>query len=144
MHNNIVNGENTDIILFIDDNIYCHQVANLIIANLTKFKVINAYTGATALNLATQYDNKVKLIFLDILMPDMRGDELYKELLKNPKLKNIPIVFQSGISENSQNDITLLKSDNVHFLQKPYDKVQLLEVIDKLTNINYNQDQINK
>jgi two-component system, OmpR family, phosphate regulon response regulator PhoB len=37
------------------------------------------------------------VIILDIMMPNMGGGQVYKELVTQPELKNIPVIFFSGV-----------------------------------------------
>ena len=125
--------KNIGTILFVDDDIYCHRVADLIISNLTEYKILHAYKGSEAISLAEKYSDRIKVIFLDILMPDMQGDEMYQELAKRSSLKKTSIVLQSGLAASNPKIVKLLELPNIRFLSKPYDKTQLLEIINEST-----------
>lgn len=126
-------------ILFIDDEKICHTLADLIIPNFTPFKLISAYNGQEALDLAARYANQISLIMLDIILPDFSGYEVFKRLKQNSKLQDVPFIFQSGLSEQEENAIKDI-GGNVRMLQKPYKQDDLLDAIDKALNKLDNQE----
>lgn len=117
-----------NIILFVDDEKICHTLVDLIIPNFTEFKLINAYNGQEAIDLAKRYEDKISLVLLDIILPDISGPEIFKALRKNPKLKDVPFIFQSGLSSQEEN-IAKDTNEEVKILQKPYKQNDLLAAI---------------
>ena len=75
-------------ILIVDDTI-----ANLdiLVELLDQYDVIDATNGKDALEIAST--EKIDLILLDIMMPDMDGYEVCERLKANDKTKYIPVVF---------------------------------------------------
>jgi twitching motility two-component system response regulator PilH len=61
--------------------------------------VLSATGGKEALNRART--EKPDLIFLDIVMPDMDGFAVLRELQKDPATKDIPVVFVSSKSQKA-------------------------------------------
>jgi CheY-like chemotaxis protein len=119
-----------NIILFIDDESICHDFFNLIIKHYTKYQVLNAYSKNEAVKLLKQHHNEIYMVFLDIILQNGKGDEIYYEILESGLLKDAPVVFQSGavyIEESIQN--ILLNNYNTGIIYKPYDKLQLIEYI---------------
>lgn len=119
-----------NIILFVDDEKICHTLVELIIPNFTEFKLINAHNGQEAIDLAKRYEDKICLVLLDIILPDISGPEVFKELRKNPKLKEVPFIFQSGLSSQEEN-IAKDTNEEVKILQKPYKQNDLLAAINE-------------
>jgi len=60
------------------------------------------------------------LILLDILMPGMNGFEVLAKLKKSDKTKAIPIIFITGLNENS-NESEGLAIGAVDYIRKPFD-----------------------
>ena len=60
-------------------------------------KVDTAEGGSAALAMLekTPYD----LLFLDIMMPDLNGYEVCRQLKADPKTHNIPVIFLSALNE---------------------------------------------
>ena len=78
------------------------------------------YTGSSALKELNM--NKPKLILTDIILPDISGFEICKELKKNPKFEKIPIVYLTAIPGfKVQQRMEETKADA--FILKPFDLV---------------------
>ncbi len=63
------------------------------------YKMMVAKSGAQALK-AARSSNKPDLILLDIMMPDMDGYEVCRQLKADPETKDIPVIFVSAMSES--------------------------------------------
>lgn len=61
------------------------------------FNVINAYNGKTGLELALK--EKPDLILLDLILPQMDGFEVLRELKKSPETKNISIIILTNLEQ---------------------------------------------
>jgi len=69
------------------------------------------------------------LLISDIIMPDMTGDKLADECRKiNP---DIPVILCTGYADNL-NKSSAEEFGVSHYLQKPVESSQLLELINKL------------
>lgn len=117
-----------NIILFVDDEKICHSLVELIIPNFTEFKLVGAYNGEEALSLAKRYYSELCLVLCDIMLPDTTGYEIFAEFSKNPKLKDIPFVFQSGVP-NHESIIRRELCTNPNIISKPYKQEDLLKAI---------------
>lgn len=117
-----------DIILFIDDEKICHTLVELIIPNFTDFRLVGAFNGKQAIDLATRYSSELCLIISDILLPDINGYEIFNILRKEDKFAQVPFIFQSGLSSQEK---TLRKNINedVKIIYKPYKQPDLLQSI---------------
>jgi two-component system, cell cycle sensor histidine kinase and response regulator CckA len=80
------------------------------------YEVIEAISGADALDVLAEADGKVDLIVSDVIMPEMDGPTMYTEMLKTyPGLK---IIFMSGYPSDAF-ERTLDPKAEFAFLQKP-------------------------
>ena len=61
------------------------------------YEISVATTGASALKMANAFE--YDLILLDIMMPEMDGYAVIKQLKVNPKTNKIPVIFISALSE---------------------------------------------
>jgi CheY-like chemotaxis protein len=125
------NNQERDIILFVDDEKICHTLIDLIIPNFTKYKIVNAYNGEEAITLAKRYENNICLILSDIMLPDINGYQIYSLLKKDPKLKNIPFVFQSGLA-SQEDELRDNIKEKVDIIYKPYKQSDIINIITKL------------
>lgn len=120
-----------NMILFIDDEKVCHELANLIIQNSTNYLVVGAYNGKDAMRLAREYQDNIGLILVDIMLPDIKGYDLYQKFKQIPEIKDIPIVFQSGMVALEGELKEVLKETNVDIIYKPYNKEELINTVNR-------------
>mgnify|MGYP003961362241 CR=1 FL=1 len=59
------------------------------------FEPITAKDGVQGLEMLKTL--RPSVIILDVMMPNMGGGLVYKELVSHPELKDIPVVFFSGV-----------------------------------------------
>ncbi len=122
----IATGEET--ILLVEDDAEVRASLRSTIMRLG-YHVLEAATGAEALQVWKQHHAKVHLLLTDLMMPGgMNGLDLARQLLlKNPKLK---VVYASGYSAGipSQNkDLPL--QEGVNFIAKPFDSHKLAQIL---------------
>jgi len=118
-------------ILFVDDEIICHDVVNLVLGYTTNYKVVNTYNAAEAIILAEKFNKTLGLIFIDILLSDMNGYQLYKILKANENIAHIPIVFQSGITVQIREIRELIENQQADIIHKPYKNDELINIVGK-------------
>ncbi|RZJ39666.1 MAG: response regulator, partial [Chryseobacterium sp.] len=92
------------------------------------YEVIKAYNGRGGIQYILDNPNKIDLILLDMMMPDISGTEVIKELRKINC--EIPIIIQTASCTYS--DISkALSLGAKSFLSKPFDKKLLISVLNK-------------
>lgn len=83
------------------------------------------------------------LLTLDIMMPKRSGISLYREIRRNGRFTDLPIVFISGFTQlfevgSEKSFRALIPDPDVPlpdgFLEKPVDVDELLGLVDHLTN----------
>ena len=80
---------------------------------------VDAFTsGEEALDRMQMIDVIPDLILLDIVMNGMDGYEVLEKLKANTKLKRVPVVFLTGITDDV-NECRGLEMDVVDYLKKP-------------------------
>ena len=79
------------------------------------YKTLTAQSGAAALNLLSS--TPVSAILLDLLMPEMDGFELLRQVKEQPNLKEIPI-FVLTAKSLTREEIALLSRETQAFFQK--------------------------
>lgn len=93
------------------------------------YQVLNITEPASTLTLLVR--QKPGIILLDINMPEIDGYELCQMLHRSRKLKEIPIVMLTGRDGIVDRVRAKLVGAN-HYLTKPFDPNQLIEVVQKL------------
>jgi sigma-B regulation protein RsbU (phosphoserine phosphatase) len=74
----------------------------------------------------------IDIILLDMMMPELDGIEVLMKLKSHEKLKNIPVIMQSGIDDIEQinNALSMGVKD---FIRKPYSREILITAIENFT-----------
>jgi len=68
------------------------------------FKVIPCENGQEALKNLTSGEHDVKLVMSDIMMPTMDGLELLRQIRADEKIKSIPVILITAVSEKDYID----------------------------------------
>jgi CheY-like chemotaxis protein len=121
-------------VLVVDDEL---NVRTFIITLLetSGFKPIAAEDGVKGLELARQ--QKPSAVILDVMMPKESGIDMYRELKKDPALKDIPVIMLSAISKktffHSQKVLDRYEGETIPepaaYIEKPPEPEELLEVL---------------
>ena len=79
-----------------------------------------ALNGEKALKLLAASNELPDLILLDVIMPDMDGYEVCRQLKKDEKLKNIPVIFLSALSD-MRDKVMAFQNGGVDYIEKPFE-----------------------
>jgi two-component system cell cycle sensor histidine kinase/response regulator CckA len=131
----ILNG--TEMILLVDDEDDILDVGRSMISALG-YDVLSAGNGRQAIALYAANRNKIDIVILDMVMPEMGGMETFDSLKKiNPEVK---VLLCSGYSEGGQAAEMLLRGC-MGFIQKPFNihwlSRKIREVIDQPTHMPF-------
>jgi len=118
-------SEQKPLILIVEDDEDMAQL-NARLARRNGLDALAAYTAAEARALAR--DHSPDLFVLDVTLPDGDGLSLCREFRQN---SDAPVLFLTGRSETSDK-IMGLSSGGDYYLTKPYDKNELIAVIQSL------------
>jgi PAS domain S-box-containing protein len=111
----------SECILLVDDEEGPIEVEKLMLKELG-YSVITAENGMEAIDIYAQNSEKVDLVALDMIMPEMSGKATYEELKKiNPAVR---VLLVSGYSTNKQTE-ELFELGCRGFIQKPFDIIEL-------------------
>jgi CheY-like chemotaxis protein len=115
----------TETVLLVDDEDIIIDVGKDILKTLG-YKVLLARGGEEALIVYKKNQDKIDMVILDMIMPDMGGGETYDKLKEiNPDIK---VLLSSGYSIDGQaNEILERGCDG--FIQKPYKTGELSKKI---------------
>jgi CheY-like chemotaxis protein len=96
------------------------------------FTTVSARDGNEALS---KIDEKAPdLVALDITMPEKSGVAVYRAIKENEKLKNIPVIIITGISDEFKKFISTRKQvpPPEGYISKPVDHEDLLRMVNNL------------
>ena len=119
-------------LLIVDDEATNLKILNHILN--PEYIVYSAATGEEALVIAKE--KKPDLILLDIVMPEMDGYTVLKDLRSWEETEKIPVIFFSGLSsyEDEEKGLSL---DAVDYISKPFStKIVKLRVRNQIQIIN--------
>ena len=114
-------------ILLVDDEESLTKLIKLNLEATGHFEVAIENHGAKALKAARVFHPDI--ILLDVVMPDMEGSEVARQMKEDSLLKSIPIIFLTATvtaEEVSQSGGTI---GGINFLSKPVNVQQLIEAI---------------
>jgi CheY-like chemotaxis protein/anti-sigma regulatory factor (Ser/Thr protein kinase) len=128
-----VNGHGTEPrqILYIEDNLSNLTLVERILEHETAVSLVPAMQGTLGLELAREH--RPDLIMLDLHLPDMSGNEVLRRLKASPDTNEIPVVVLSADASKGQIG-RLMRSGASHYLTKPLDVQQFLEVVGAALN----------
>lgn len=126
MTKRVVRGTGT--LLLVDDEDIVIGVGEQMLKTLG-YEVLLARSGKEALEIYTDNQDRVDMLILDMIMPNMSGGETYDKLKEiNPDIK---ILLSSGYSMEGQATEILKRGCN-GFIQKPFSVNELSEKIGEI------------
>ncbi len=112
-------------VLFIDDEPAVRDYAKRLFDRL-KYRCYLASDGIEGVEILKQHKDSIDLIFLDLTMPKMSGEETYREIKKIRE--NIPVVLMSGYNAIELTQRLASKGFSA-FMQKPFKVEEILKII---------------
>jgi len=106
----------SETVLFVDDEAMIIEIAEEMF-NRLGYKVLTAGSGKEAISIFKENKERIDIVLLDMIMPNMSGVETYDRIKDiNPKVK---VLLSSGYSVNGQATEILNRGCN-GFIQKPF------------------------
>jgi twitching motility two-component system response regulator PilG len=116
------------IVLSVDDSIIVQAMIQQALGD--RYELILANNAIDALK--TINTRPVELLLLDVTMPGIDGLEFCRTVRRIPKFKNLPIIMltaRNKFSDKLRGQI----AGATHYLTKPFEHKQLLELVEKCT-----------
>jgi CheY-like chemotaxis protein len=121
-------------VLVVDDELDMRTFVTTLLET-SGFKPIAAKDGAEGLEAA--HHHKPAVIILDVMMPNLSGISMYRELKNDPELKDVPVIMLSALSKktffHSQKVLDEYRSEKIPepagYIEKPAEADELLEAI---------------
>jgi len=124
----VIKGDKT--VLLVDDEEIVIDVAVELLKKLG-YNVIEAGSGKEAIQLFGEWCDKIDMVILDIIMPDIGGGEVYDRIKEiDPQVK---VLLSSGYSIDGQATDILERGCN-SFIQKPFSMAVLSKKIREVLN----------
>ena len=124
----IIEGRGT-ILLVDDEEIVLDASVNML--KKLGYTVLKAKGGREAVEIYKENKDKINMVLLDIIMPDMSGGQVYDRLKEiNPDIK---VLLSSGYNIEGQ-ATEILERGCDGFIQKPFNMKELSRSIDEILN----------
>jgi len=94
------------------------------------FQVRGALGGQEALRMIRE--TRPDMILLDIMMPEMDGWEVYRELKASPELEEIPVVVVTAKAQSIDKVLGLHIAKVDDYITKPFGPHELLSAVEKV------------
>ncbi len=115
----------TETLLVAEDNTEVRRLAKAVLEDFG-YSVIEAVDGQDAIEKFREHRDEVRMLVLDVLMPNKNGKEAYDEIRK--ERPDIKVLFSSGYSRDIVEKKGIL-SGRVNFISKPLSPRELLEKV---------------
>ena len=103
------------------------------------YTVLTANSGTKALEILSQ--QRIDIVLLDVMMPEMDGFEVCKRIKSNPETTHIPVVMITALTD-IDNRIKGLEAGADEFLTKPIDDIALIARVKSLSRMKTVIDEL--
>jgi CheY-like chemotaxis protein len=117
-------------ILYVDDEPDQIFTLDQLLSEYDEFELVGANNAKECFEQLGK-DSLPDLIFLDIMMNDVSGWELFDKIKNNPLWEKIPIVFLTARTDNLAEDAGTFLGDD--YIEKPFQIEKIIQVINTLT-----------
>ncbi len=117
-------------ILVVDDEVVLTKMVKMNLERTGNYEVMTVNQGSQALSAVREF--KPDIIFMDVMMPDMSGDEAIAEIRDDPKLASIPYVFMTAIVTKAETEDMGNNIGGNEFLAKPVKIEELINTIERI------------
>ena len=96
--------------------------------NMEGYEVKVADRGAKAISIMETEPSLPSAVLLDVMMPEMDGFEVLKEIRSNDSLKSVPVIMVTAKSQ----DVDVLRgyqSEVASYITKPFNMDELVETL---------------
>jgi two-component system, sensor histidine kinase and response regulator len=125
-------------ILIVDDQPENFEVIEALLHN-TDHTLYYASDGITAIDLLNKFDPD--LVLLDVMMPEIDGIEVCRQIKANPRWQAIPVIMVTSF-HSTDNLSRCLAAGADDFLSKPVNGIELRTRVHSLLRIKKQHDRI--
>ena len=117
-------------ILMVDDEVVLTKMVKMNLERTGNYQVRTENEGSKALQAAREF--KPDLILMDVMMPDMSGDEAIAEIREDENLASIPYIFMTAIVSKAETEDMGSNIGGNEFLAKPVKAEELIAKIESV------------
>lgn len=129
--NKIIDKKYDYTILVVEDDA---EIREYLVGELSdSFRIVSANNGTEALQTLNQ-NNSITLVLSDVLMPEMNGFDLCRNIKSSPELSDIPVILLTALSEIDQRIYGIAEGAD-DYIQKPfqidYVKIKIIRLLEE-------------
>jgi two-component system, OmpR family, response regulator VicR len=126
-------------VLCIEDHPEMIELIRLILGR-QGFEVEGAIGGREGLRIMR--DNPPDLVLLDLMMPDMDGWEVYRQIKADETLKEIPVIAVTAKAQNTDRVLGLHIAGMDDFVTKPFKQKELISSVERVLTASRRAERI--
>ena len=119
-------------LLYVEDNFQNLRLMQRLLARRPGVQLAHAPDGAQGLAYIRQHHPR--LVFLDLHLPDMSGEEVLRQVVADPTIQGTSVVVLSADATASQQR-RLIGEGAANYITKPFDVREVLRVIDAVLGV---------
>lgn len=104
------------------------------------FRVTLAFDGAQALE-ALERDRDVRLVLLDLMMPNVSGLDVLARIRSSPRWRDLPCVILTAAGQDAQRE-RAMSLGATDFMTKPFSPKRLLQRTAELTGVSIEPPEV--
>jgi CheY-like chemotaxis protein len=120
-------------VLIVDDDVNLSRLSAMILENSGSYEVRTEKDSVRALETARQF--RPEIMLLDVDMPSKSGGEVADDAKRDPLLRNVPILFLTGLLSRAEGGRDQIESGGMSFLSKPVMPDVLLTCVGRLVPV---------
>ena len=113
-------------ILHVDDDKDIRVIVQLALEVVGDFELLQFADGPSAIEAVTGFSPE--LLLLDVMMPGMSGNEVWKAIADDPSIEPIPVIFFTAKAEDNFSK-QLVTDGALAVITKPFDPMKLADDI---------------
>lgn len=125
--NDICTATATGRILAVDDEVFYLRLIEKYL-NPAGFDVVTTDTGTQALTLLREQGDGFDAVLLDRGIPDIDGMQILTQMKSDPRLKDLPVIIQTGLAEPKQ-VAEGMALGAFYYLAKPFSREVLSSIV---------------
>ncbi len=125
-------GINTpQLVLIVDDQEINRDVLGMILED--KYELLYACNGREAVQKIEEHQDRLSLIMLDLIMPEMNGFEVLSYVHESESLRRIPVIV---LTAEKDAELRALQMGAVDFITKPFDMHEVIHArVDRIIEL---------
>jgi CheY-like chemotaxis protein len=117
-------------VLVVDDDVNLSRLSAAILEGSGRYEAMIMNDSTRAISAAALF--KPDAMLLDVDMPGLSGGDVARHAAENPRLRNVPVLFLTGLLTHGDTGNGAIESGGQQFLAKPVDPEALLSCMDSL------------